>query len=289
MRDDRNQSRRGFLKAAGVGTAASLAWLGGNVACRPAVAAESGPGKSKRALNLGLASYTLRKFDLGQTLAMTQRVGLKVICLKSFHLPLDATSEEIAAACAKVKEAGIVLYGGGVIGMKNEQQVDQAFEYAKAAGMSKIIAAPIPETLPLVNRKVEQYDIEVCIHNHGPGDKHFPTPTVAYEKIKGLDKRVGLCHDIGHTMRYGEDPVEATKKCADRLLDIHFKDVTEASKSGRATPCGRGVIDLPAVIRALIEIGYSGYASFEYEEHPEDPLPGLAESVGYVRGVLDAI
>jgi sugar phosphate isomerase/epimerase len=49
------------------------------------------------------------------------------------------------------------------------------------------------------------------------------------------------------------------------------------------------VIDLPAMIRTLIDIGYSGYAAFEYEEHPDDPLPGLAESVGYVRGVLDAI
>lgn len=251
--------------------------------------AESSSAKPERALKLGLASYTLRKFNLDETLAMTQRVGLEVICLKSFHLPLDATADEIAAAVAKVKEAGILLYGGGVIGMKSAEQVQQAFDYAKAAGMAKIVAAPAPEMLSLIDAKVQQYDIAVCIHNHGPGDKHFPTPMIAYEKIKDLDKRVGLCHDVGHTVRYGEDPVEATKKCADRMLDVHFKDVTEAAKSGRATPCGRGVIDIPAVIRALVETGYSGYASFEYEANPDDPLAGLAESVGYVRGVLDTI
>jgi sugar phosphate isomerase/epimerase len=277
------------LKAAGMGTAASLACLDENLRPGPAVARAAPPRKSERAIKLGLASYTLRKFDLDDVLKMTQRVGLEVICLKSFHLPMDATAGEIAAACAKVKDAGILLYGGGVIGMKSDEQVDRAFEYAKAAGMTKIVVAPVPEMLPRINQKVQQYDIEVCIHNHGPGDKHFPTPTVAYDKIKGLDKRVGICHDIGHTMRYGEDPVEATRKCADRILDVHFKDVTEASKAGRATPCGRGVIDLPAMVRTLIEIGYSGYASFEYEEHPDDPLPGLAESVGYLRGVLDAI
>ena len=289
MRDDRNQSRRGFLKAAGVGTAASLACLGGHVTPGPAVARAAAPRRSERAITLGLASYTLRKFDLDQTLAMTQRVGLKVICLKSIHLPLDATPEEIKAAVAKVKDAGIVLYGGGVIGMKTDEQVDQAFEYAKAAGMAKIVAAPVAETLARINEKVQQYDIEVCIHNHGPGDNHFPIPTVAYEQIKGFDKRFGICHDIGHTVRYGKCPVEETKKCADRILDVHFKDVTEASKAGKATPCGRGVIDLPAMIRTLVEIGYSGYASFEYEESPDDPMPGLAESVGYVRGVLDTI
>ncbi len=31
------------------------------------------------------------------------------------------------------------------------------------------------------------------------------------------------------------------------------------------------------------------YVSFEYEEQPKDPLPGLAESVGYVRGVMDML
>jgi inosose dehydratase len=33
---------------------------------------------------------------------------------------------------------------------------------------------------------------------------------------------------------------------------------------------------------------YGGTAAFEYEKDGEDPLPGLAESVGYVRGILAA-
>jgi hypothetical protein len=57
---------------------------------------------AKRPFELGLASYTLRKFPLDKTLAMTRRVDLKYICLKSFHLPLEAKPEEIAAAAAKV-------------------------------------------------------------------------------------------------------------------------------------------------------------------------------------------
>ena len=289
MRNEKNKTRRDFLKIAGAGTAASLACLGGETTAATAGPAKPAAVKRDRPLKLALASYTLRKFDLDQTLAMTNRVGMKAVCLKAFHLPLEATPDEIAAAVAKVKEAGILLYGGGVIGMKNEEQVNQAFEYVKAAGMIRIVAAPTPEMLPLIDKKVGQYDVQVCIHNHGPGDKHFPTPTVAYEKIKGLDKRVGLCHDVGHTVRYGEDAIAATEKCADRLFDVHIKDVTEATKKGRAIACGRGVIDIPALLRALIKIGYSGFVAFEYESQPDDPLPGLAESVGYVRGVLDTL
>jgi len=286
MKNDTNTTRRGFLKLAGAGTAASVAYLSGE---RTLEAAEPVAVKRERPLKLALASYTLRKFNLDETLEMTKRVGLEAICLKSFHLPMDATPDEIAVAVEKVKEAGILLYGGGVIGMRNEEQVDQAFEYAKAAGMAKIVAAPTAETLPLINGKVKEYDIQVCIHNHGPGDKHFPTPLSSYEQIKDLDERIGFCHDVGHTVRYGEDAIAETEKCADRMLDFHIKDVTEATKSGHATPCGRGIIDIPLLLRTLIKIGYSGFLAFEYEEHANDPLPGLAESVGYVRGVLDTL
>jgi len=39
----------------------------------------------------------------------------------------------------------------------------------------------------------------------------------------------------------------------------------------------------------LIDIGYDRVVSFEYEADANDPLPGLSECVGYVRGVLRVI
>ena len=235
---------------------------------------------------LGLASYTTRKFTLDETIGMAVRLGLKNLCLKSFHLPMDATSEECAAAAKKCKDAGLNLYGGGVITMKTEADVDQAFDYAKAAGMSVIVGVPDPDVLPLVDRKVKQYNIKVAIHNHGPGDKVYPTPEFAIEKVKDFDKRIGLCIDIGHTVRIGADPIQDVVRYADRLHDLHIKDVSAATEEGKTLEIGRGVIDIPAFLRTLIGSGYSGIASFEYEKDGSDPLPGLAESVGYIRGVL---
>ena len=202
---------------------------------------------------------------------------------------MDDSPEDIAKAAAKVKEAGIVLYGGGVITMRNEGQVAGAFEYAKAAGMTTIVGVPMPEVLPLVNEKVQEYDIQVAIHNHGPGDKVYPTPESAYEKIEGLDKRLGLCIDVGHTIRIGADPIRSAKLYSDRLLDVHIKDVTEASPKGKELEVGRGVIDIPRLLRTLVKINYEGVVAFEYEKDPTAPLAGLAESVGYVKGILAAI
>ena len=285
------RSRRELLQVAGMGAVASLVGAGSAAAQnrKKKQAASAAPQAGKCPFELGLASYTLRKFDLDQTLAMTKRVGLKYVCFKDFHLKMDSTPEQIQATVQKVKDAGLVLYAGGVIYMRNEDQVRQAFEYAKAAGMKVIVGVPVPETLPLVDKLVKQYDIKVAIHNHGPTDKVYPVPATAYEKIKDLDKRIGLCDDIGHTMRAGVDPCESAEKFADRLLDVHIKDVSAAEAKGGAVEVGRGVIDIPRYIRTLVKIKYSGILSFEYEKDADDPLAGLAESVGYVRGVMAAV
>ncbi|UCD52770.1 MAG: sugar phosphate isomerase/epimerase [Phycisphaerales bacterium] len=280
------RSRRRFLQMTTLGTAAVVSGIPGSV-IRPVAGVEAISKKPK--LKLGLASYTLRKFDLDQTLAMTQRVGLKYIAFKSFHLPLDSSPEHIRAVARKVKDAGLELYGGGVIYMDDEAQVRQAFEYAKAAGMETIIGVPAHELLPLVDRLVKQYDIKVAIHNHGPGDKVYPIPASAYKLIKDLDQRIGLCNDIGHTCRSGIDPAVSAEKYADRLHDVHIKDVSAAVREGHTVEVGRGVIDIPKFLRTLIKIDYQGIVSFEYEKDENDPLPGLAESVGYVHGVLAAI
>jgi len=280
------QSRRQFLWTVSTATAASLAGVKG---CLGQVQNPRAMTAVESRLKLGLASYTLRKFGLDETLAMTARLGLKYICFKSFHLPLDSTPAQIQDVVAKVKQAGLILYGGGVISMKKEADVHQAFDYAKAAGMKIIIGAPDPELLLLINKKVQEYDIKVAIHNHGPTDKLYPIPASAYEKIKDLDRRIGLCNDIGHTMRAGVDPSVSVEKFADRLLDVHIKDVSETTAKGQTVEIGRGVIDIPRFIRTLLKINYKGVVSFEYEKDADDPFVGLAESVGYVRGVLAAV
>jgi inosose dehydratase len=277
----KNHSRRTFFKTAGVAlsSAALIESINGT---RSAQAAQPN-------LALGMASYTFRKFSLEECIAMTKRLGLSRIALKSFHLPLDASSAEIADTLQKVNDAGLKLYGGGVIYMKNEEQVHRGFEYAKAAGMDIIIGVPNHELLDLVEQKVKEYDIVMAIHNHGPNDKVFPSPKSAYDKLQGRDARMGLCIDIGHTQRLGLDPVEEFIKYKDRVFDIHIKDVTTASEDGKTLEIGRGVIDMPKFIKTLVEQNYNGTASLEFEKDPADPLPGAAESIGYVRGILASI
>lgn len=278
-------SRRTFFKTASLGAAAFSARLYSGQPSRSDFLLPA----DKIPFELGLASYTFRAFSLDDTLAMTKRLGLRKISFKSMHLPLESKPEEIQAVRVKVKAAGLELYAGGVIYMKTELEVRQAFAYAKTAGMKMIIGVPNHELLELVQKCVREDNISCAIHNHGPTDKLYPTPESVCDKVKNFDKRMGLCLDIGHTQRSGLDPAQAAERCLDRLLDVHIKDVTASTAEGVSIEIGRGVIDIPKFLRTLVTLRYSGAVSLEHEKDEKDPLPGAAESIGYVRGVLAAL
>lgn len=272
--------RKEFLRTLGCSAAAAVVGGVWPVAAKP-VPAES--------LTLRLASYTFRKFSLEETIGFAQRVGLKRIALKSMHLPLDASPGQIKDAVSKVKAAGLELYGAGVIYMKTKEEVDQAFGYARHAGLQVIIGVPNHELLPYTEQKVKESNIRLAIHNHGPGDDLYSSVNDIHDKIKNLDNRIGICIDIGHVVRIKEDPAAMVLKYKDRIYDCHLKDEDKAEAEGKPVEAGRGVIDLPAFLKAMKQINYSGTLAFEYEKDGDDPLPGLAESVGYVRGVMDVM
>lgn len=273
-------NRRNFLKVAGVSLAATAMPQFANASVSGSEA------KGKFGFELGVASYSLRNFSQEQALDMTVRCGIDRICFKSMHLPLESDEDTIKKAVALCKEKGVTLYGGGVIYMRNKEQVDQAFEYAKKAGMKMIVGVPNHELLEYVEGKVKEYDIKLAIHNHGPGDELYPSAESAYKLIKNLDKRMGLCVDIGHTKRIDRDPEQDVKDFFDRVFDVHIKDVTDNKPEGKTCIIGRGVIDFPAFLKAMVDLGYKGTLALEYEADADDPLPGMMESFGYVRGIL---
>jgi len=287
LRNSAGLDRRQFFKA---GLLASTA-LGAAVLPRALDAAVTKPERDSWAgLRVGLTSYSLRNFTLEQAIAMTKTAGVKYISLKDVHLPLKSTREERQEAHRKITDAGLVLLGGGVISMRNDRdEVRKAFEYAKDAGMPTIICSPDPGVLDVVEEMAKEYDIRIAIHNHGPTDKNYPSPMDVLRLVKAPDAPMGICMDIGHTVRIGEDPATAIEQCAPRLYDLHMKDVTEAATRGKPIEVGRGIIDIVAVLKALVDIKYGGHVALEYEAKADAPLPGMTESFGYIRGVLAVI
>ena len=149
-----------------------------------------------------------------------------------------------------------------------------------------ILGGPNFDIIDYSETQVKAYDIKLAIHNHGPEDKLYPSPKDVYDRIKNRDARMGMCIDIGHAMRAGSPPEKAIRDFKERLFDLHIKDVSLAVREGKAIEIGRGVIDFPAVVTSLRKIKYKGVCSIEFEKDMTDPLPGIAESIGYFKGVV---
>ncbi|MBO9155313.1 TIM barrel protein [Chitinophaga sp. GCM10012297] len=275
-------SRRSFLRNAALGAVATtVSPMLGKAAFTPYAGPDSFP--------VGMAGYTFAKFDLDQAIVMMKRVGIQFISVKDIHLPLNSSPEKIKEVLDKFAAADIKVYAVGVIYMKTEKAVDDAFAYAKRVGVPLIVGVPNPELLDYTEKKVKEYDIRIAIHNHGPEDKLYPGPKNVYDLIKNRDPRIGICLDIGHAMRAGEEPGKAIREYKSRIFDLHIKDVTVGSNKGKATEIGRGVIDFAGLIKSMQKIKFAGVASIEYEKDMSDPLPGIAESAGFFRGVIKTL
>ena len=274
-------SRRNFIQKTTLSLAGSavIPFLGKAV---PDYASE----KNSSPLSVGVAGYTFAKFDLDQSITMMKRLGVLNLSVKDIHLPLNSSDEKIKTAMAKFKDAGINVYTVGVIYMRTKDAVDQAFQYAKKVGVNMIVGVPAYDLIDHAELQVKAYDIKLAIHNHGPEDALYPAPKDVYDRIKNRDARMGMCIDIGHSVRAGSLPEKAIREYKDRLFDLHIKDVSIAAKEGKSIEIGRGVINFPAVVESLRKIKFQGICSIEYEKDMTDPMPGIAESIGYFKGVM---
>ncbi|MDW5264609.1 MULTISPECIES: sugar phosphate isomerase/epimerase [Acidobacteriaceae] len=242
---------------------------------------------SSSPIRLGIASYTFRNFDQAHLIDFMKQLKTAYLNLKDTHLPMTPL-DQVATKAAEYRAAGMTLTALGTIYFPKDDDDDirAKFEYCKAAGVSLIVGAPTHETLPRVEKFVKEYNIRVGIHNHGPEDKQWPSPLTVLDAVKDMDPRMGCCIDVGHTMRTGTDVVDAIRKAGPRLFDIHMKDLAQSNVKESQVAVGDGLMPVPQIFKALIEMRYPGQVDLEYEIFPSDPLPGVIKSFAYMRGVL---
>ena len=237
---------------------------------------------------IGVAGYTYRSFDIDQTLAFLKSMEVHYMSVKDWWLPLDSTKEQMDAFKAKCREYDVEPYILGPIYMRSEAEVDRAFAYAERYGSDVFIGVPNYELTDYVIKKVKDTGIKVAIHTHGPDGAPFPNIQKVAEVYKDPSLGIGCCMDLGHSVRMGEDIVKDIKKYKAWIYDIHIKDESEASKKGQTWEMGRGVMDFRPIVKGLRQIKYKGVVSLEFEKNGKNPHPGVAESIGYLRGVCDA-
>jgi sugar phosphate isomerase/epimerase len=272
-------TRRGFL-----GTAAGIA--GWSMAGAAPASAKIEP--APWGIKLGVATYSLRKFDRTKAIEMIKALQTPYVSIKEFHLRYVSTPEELAAGRKEFESAGLKITSGGNVDLKSPDAavLRKSFEYAKGAGMPMMVCAPTHDNLKTLEGLVKEYNIALAIHNHGPEDKHFPSPQSVLEGVQGMDKRMGLCMDIGHSVRAGADIIKSCSEAGTRLLDLHIKDLGNNKDAKSQCDVGDGILPIVALFKQLKKMNYQGCVNLEYEINGDNPLPGMQRSFSYMRGVL---
>lgn len=243
-----------------------------------------------KGLKIGVATYTFRDWPLEETIKGLQRVEAKYISVKNVknHIDISHSTEERKRRAQMFRDAGMVLMSAGNVSLRGtDDEIRKGFEFARDIGVSVMVCAPRLDAMPLLDKLVKEFNIKLAIHNHGPEDKgFFPSPYDVMKAVEKFDKRIGLCIDVGHTARAGVDPAESIIKCKERLYDLHLKDISALGNKNTPIEGGRGILDLTAILQALRKINFQGLAGYEYEKDGKDPLAGLAETLGYTKGLL---
>ena len=272
-------SRRGFLS---LGAAALATGCARKVAVRVTPQPALAPPPFK--VDLGLQSYSLRAFKFDDVVAKMQQVGLHFVEFFPAHFPQNMTREELESRKAKLAAAQIQVNAYGVCSFgNNEPATRRMFEFAKKAGFDVFSASPAPDAFDMLDKLVEQYEVKIAIHNHGPGDKRWGKIAQLLDGTKDHHANIGVCLDTGHLIRSGEDPIEAVRKLGPRLLSFHFKDVNAQKHD---VVVGTGTTDLVALFTALKETKFAGPFSLEYEIQANNPMPGIAQSIKALREAI---
>jgi len=267
-------SRRELLRVSAFGAAGSAL-----VPALEAAAQERPYGPFR----MGIQSYSLRGYKVDEALQKTKDLGLRYWESYTAHIPLTTAPAEVKAIQDKLTAANVRLRAYGVMRFTKDDAANRKmFEGAKALGIRSLSADPDPDSFDSLEKLVEEFQISIAIHNHGPGHR-YNTLEQVQAALKGRGKLIGACVDTGHFLRTPENPVKVIEAIGDRVYGVHLKDVKGAKTF---TILGEGDLDVVGTLKALRAVNYRGVTALEYEENPQNPIPDLEKCLVAVKAAV---
>jgi len=148
----------------------------------------------------------------------------------------------------------------------------------------------------------EEYGLNVTMHAHAAGFVEFEDELE--DVLDVIDSELlGVCLDTGHSVYAGFDPVSFYRRYSDRISYLHFKDIDpkvrrqvidnrtgfyEACAAGLFCNLGQGIVDFPALKRALLAAAFSGWATVEQDRDPtgaRSTLTDARENLSYLKAI----
>jgi L-ribulose-5-phosphate 3-epimerase len=158
---------------------------------------------------------------------------------------------------AKTVGATTVLLVPGVV--NKEVSYEQCWERSRAE---------VKKALPLAEKLKVPIAIEVVWNNF------ITKPEQLIEYVDSFKSDfVGAYFDCSNMIKYGVPSADWIRKLGKRMLKFDFKGY---SKTKQWVPIGEGDEDWPDILKALVEIGYDGWATAEVGGGGEDHLKKIS-------------
>ena len=256
----------------------------------PAVQAQE-----KLGWRLGVSPYSFHKFTLFEALDKTAELGLSYIgglsfqkispeLNKDFAPPL--TDSELQQIRLKMDSAGVRMltyYMHHIPG--DEQGCRQVFDFARKLGIETLISEPLPETLDIIERFCDEYDIRLAIHNHDQkASPVYWNPAGVLQACEGRTKRFGACGDMGYWLRSGVNPHEAIALLGERLITLEMHDLHAPGPDGHDVPWGTGIADLAGFLTKVQRSNITPTMfGLEYSANFLNNLPEMQQSAEFFQ------
>ena len=197
---------------------------------------------------------------------------------KETYLNYDLSDDDCALLRHEFKKRGIKPIAFGVASYGINEEWDKFFAFAHKIGAHIVTVEPELNQLDYIESLAKKYDMEVAIHNH-PSPCIYASAEVVEKALKGRSSLMGVCADIGHWKRVGEDPLKNLQKLSGRIKVAHLKDLTD--KMEDAT-WGTGILPVKAFVNELKRQHFNGLISIEYDDFKSD-IQEIRNSLEFLR------
>ena len=247
---------------------------------------------------LAMQCWTYRKYSFLETLEKVEKLGIEYLqaypgqVLKADNPDVKfdhhLSEKQIEKVLKKLKEHGISLVSYGVVNLGNtEAGMREVFDFARKMGIRIIVTEPEGDDYSLLEKMIDEYNIQIAIHNH-PEPSKYARPEVVLQHVRGRDARIGSCADTGHWMRGGIPPIKALRMLQGRIIDVHIKDRNAfGTEDAYDVPFGQGKANIHDILAELTLQNYHGYLTIEYENEDEvyHPEPAILKGIEYIRSI----
>lgn len=276
------QSRRGFIKTIGLGTA---------VMALPKFSLfASGLQPPKLGIQLYTVRYEIEK-DFENAVQKIAEIGFKGI--ESYPLPENLTLEHAAKVfkdnCLEVFSIHSELPVG--------TDLDNTLRTAEAYNSKLVVYHGWPEddkykgkdklkaTVDLYNNigdKLKSYGLQFGLHNHWWEFEDYNGIVPFNYLLENLNKDIFFEIDTYWVKTGGMDPAKVINDFGDRAKLLHIKDgpAVKGDSMYKQLPVGKGNVDFQSVYNACKN--HTGWMIVEFDEYEGNIFEGIEESYNYL-------